>query len=640
MAVDGFAVGHFGFFKDPDMTQKLDDENLYDQMDANGWIDVWLGGQDVFIPDYGLYNVYLTCEQTFFWDILDEAGNRTKTGFKAIHIPFNELMEPYTGDIIPLNPEVTFDNHKLEINTVEKPLICSNLWFYTNYFDDEYYRYNLLVLDRNDLSWPNEVGVEIRPMNDTLKLMPDEYIVGYRPKIEYMNQLAILKKLKSGKDNKIWFRMQVDLEFLSEFPDAKRSIRIFSQEKDNLEYLLYPRNPNDIIWRHHGRGFLNEYQRYLLQYGVQQYMPDDKLLDWGDRQYAEFMEASNYVMKTDESNFQAVASDIDQILAGDQGRQLIGYSALIVPKFLEWFQENTRLDIVREMDEILYRVILTQKYFKGFQRLDEYLGGLVGDYLETTGVATIWDGATEIADGNIQIVNGGEAFAAPEEDSPITSIVIVDGVRQYPDGYVPESAMEYRYPTKVGYEYSGDIGNGLYKIRIAEQIVDVFCDMTLDGGGWMYVVTSERTSLEYISQFGDITDIASTFYTEEAYGLGWGENSGFDKTLQTYNMPFSEVIAKISGEYDNPTYGTGYLDFFTSSSGNVVKFYDNSYDVNDGQTLIVDGVTLISNSQENLVKYSITSTGGTGDVNSLTIKMRGDQSFPYCRRFIYMVAVR
>ncbi len=638
--VNGFDVGHFGFFRDAELKLRLDEDNLYDQIDANGWVTVWFGGQDVWLPDYGLFNVHMTCDKTFFWDIIDENGKRTKTGFDSIHIPYNPHFESYTGDLIPDHPDQVFENTYKNPATEESQLICSNLWFYTNYFDDDYYRYNLLVLKRWDTPWPNEIMVDIRPMNDKLKIMPDEYIVGYRPKIDYMNQLAILRKFISGSENKIQFKMKVDLEFLAENPTAKRNIKIFTMEGDHIEYLLYPRNEKDIIWRHHGRGFLNEYQRYLLQYGVMQYLPDDNVLDWGDTIYADFMKASNYVLKMDSSNFVSVATDIDMILGGDEKRHLAGYSRLIIPNFLKWFNENLKDDIVRDIETILYRVILTKKYFKGFQQLDEYIGNIIGSFAETTSLPTIWDGNIEVVDGNYIIANGGE-LEVKTWDIEAINIIIIDGVRQFEDGYVPTSAEWYLNPTRDGYAYAGAIGNGLYKIRISEVIVDVFCDMSTDGGGWMYVITSERTSIDYIKQFGDTSFIVSTMYSEDAFGIGWGKNDGEYKTFQSYNMPFSEVKCKISGEYDNPVNGTGYLDFFTASDGNIVKFIDSNYNENDGQSLFVDGVELISNSQENLVKYDISSdNGSTGDINVLTIKMRGDSNLPYCRRFIYMLAIR
>lgn len=639
--VDGFKVGNFGFFRDSDLTLRMDEDNLYDQIDANGWVTVWFGGQDVWLPDFGLFNVYMTCKNTFFWDIIDENGNRTKTGFEEVLIPYNPNMEASTGDIIPEHPEQVFDYYYGSPASEESQLICSNLWFYTNYFNDEYYRYNLLILSSDSSPWPNEISVDSRPMNDNLKIMDGEYIVGYRPKIEYMNQLAVLRKVISGPENKIMFKLKVDLEFLAKNPSAVRKLKVFTMKGDDIEYLVYPRSEKDIIWRHHGRNFLNEYQRYLLKYGIMQYMPDDKVLSWGDRVYNEFMEASNYILDMDSSNFRSVASDVDNILGGDTSIHIAGYSKLIIPLFLKWFNENIKDDIPSAIEDILYRVILTQKYFKGFQKLDDFLGNRIASFEDDTGLPTVWDGNSEVGDGNYMIVNGGEIETIDWNIENI-NIILKDGIRQFEDGYVPTSANWYLNPTRPGYQYAGDIGSGLYKIRIAEQIVDVFCDMSTDGGGWMYVLTSNSTSDEYLSQFGDISGIKSTMYNDERYGIGWGTNDGIFKVFQTFNMPFKEIKCRISGEYDNPETGTGYLEFVTSSSGVVVRFEDSSYNGVDGQSLYVDGVEIISNSTENLVKYEVHSSidDDAGDINSLSVKMRGDSNTPYTRRFVYMLCVR
>lgn len=643
MTKNGFDIGHFGFFKDPEMTMRLDEDNLYDQIDANGWIDVWFGGQDIWIPDFGVYNCHLTCDTTFFWDILDENGERTKQGFDEIIIPYNEAMKPYTGDIIPLNPEQVFNNYSpLTAAKESTPLLCSNLWFYTNYFGDEYFRYNLLILKIGDQPWPNEISVDIRPMNDNLVLEKDEYIVGYRPKPEYMNQLAIVNRISSGMENKIWFRFKADLDYLSNNPNAKRSIKLFIQDNDKVKYLLYPRKAADIIWRQHGRKFMNEYQRYLLENGVMQYMPDSEILGWGNRIYDKFMKSSNYVLKTDGANFIEVATDINAILNGDTERKLVGYSALIIPDFLTWLKENQKQDVVEEIETILYRVILTKKYFKGFQQLDDYIGDPANSLFSTVhlNIPKIWDGETTIADGNTQIVWGGDNPPVVSQPTADVNIVMIDGVRQFEDGYVPTNALGYLFPKDDDHHYNGATGNGLYKIRIAERAVDIFCDMTTDEGGWMYLITSERTTLDYLNQIGDASALAPTFYSDEAYGVGWGKNDGNYVSFQTYNIPFSRVRAKISGAYDNPTEGTGYLDFITSSSGHMVKFYDSSSDAADGQSLIVDGNILLSNSQQNLTKYDIDFTSGSGDINSLVIKMKGDNAKPYSKRYVYMLAAR
>ncbi len=632
MASNGLQVGHFGFFKDPELTLRISDENLYDQIDANGWINVWFGGRNIFLPEYGEFNVYLTCDETFFWDIVDEDGKRTKTGFSEIYIPYNPNMEPYTGDIIPLNSEELFHD------SIDNKLICSNLWFYSNLFLDEYYRYNLILLPL-DQPWPNEHDAIILPMNDKL-LVPTGYkIAGYRPKPEYMNQLAVMKNVSSGVENSIMFKMRLDLDYMSDHPDAKRKIRIFSQTKDKSEYLVYPEKVTDIVW--HGRSdmFINEYHRYLLENGVQQYLPSKTEVLSAIRIYDRAMKASNYVLRMDASNTSWVISDIDRLLGGETGVYLVGYSKVIIPEFLKWFSENVKDNVVRSVEEILLRVLLTKKKFTGFEILDDWLGGIIGSFAEGSSLPNTWDGNMEVANGNDMIANGGYLY--PEfQPIEVVNIKVIDGVRQYEDGYVPYTAIEYLNP-KNGYAYAGDIGNGVYKIKIAEQDVDIFCNMTDDGGGWMYVIAGYNTEINYMNSLGDASQVSDTIYRDENYGLGWGTNNGTDETFRTYNIPFNQVKCQLSGTYDEPEGATGYLNMVTSTSGTIVSFVDNHEYGYEGQSLIVDGEEKMADPETDLIIENILSIAGeAGSVNTLSIKMRADSNTPYSRRFIQMLAIR
>jgi hypothetical protein len=298
-------------------------------------------------------------------------------------------------------------------------------------------------------------------------------------------------------------------------------------------------------------------------------------------------------------------------------------------------------DVLYDQWDILYRTLLTKQYYKGFDELDKYMGGLIGNIDRNTGLPAVWDGDIEYVDGNFTIANGGENQEIPdwavEED---VKIVIKDGVRQYENGYVPTTAKEYLNP-KDGYLYEGETGSGLYKIMVANRPVNVFCDMETDGGGWMYLVTSHLTDIEYMKQFGDTYNIEQSLYRSEEYGLGWGVNNGEWCGMQFYNMPFSEVSVLISGEYDNPEEGTGYLEMITGASGVIVSFKDQNTEDAMGQTLYVDGVEVFRDDTQNLVKYHIVSNqGDTGEVNNLVVRMKGDSNIPYTRRYIYMLSVR
>lgn len=62
--------------------------------------------------------------------------------------------------------------------------------------------------------------------------------------------------------------------------------------------------------------------------------------------------------------------------------------------------------------------------------------------------------------------------------------------RAWDDGTYAKSAWDYRHPQGY-YSYSGDTGSGTYRIQLDDgTLVDVYCDMSTDGGGWMMVVSS------------------------------------------------------------------------------------------------------------------------------------------------------
>ena len=73
------------------------------------------------------------------------------------------------------------------------------------------------------------------------------YSAGYRPKPEYINQLAVVRNLSSGTENSIHFKMKVDLTFLAANPDTRRSLKMFVQCDVVIEYLFYPKSPADIL---------------------------------------------------------------------------------------------------------------------------------------------------------------------------------------------------------------------------------------------------------------------------------------------------------------------------------------------------------------------------------------------------------
>lgn len=69
-------------------------------------------------------------------------------------------------------------------------------------------------------------------------------------------------------------------------------------------------------------------------------------------------------------------------------------------------------------------------------------------------------------------------------------IVTMGSTRTFSDGTVATNCNAYLHPADGRYSYSGATGDGVYRIQAPapyNSLVDVYCDMTQDGGGWTLV---------------------------------------------------------------------------------------------------------------------------------------------------------
>ena len=137
-------------------------------------------------------------------------------------------------------------------------------------------------------------------------------------------------------------------------------------------------------------------------------------------------------------------------------------------------------------------------------------------------------------------------------------IVLANGTRTWSDGTYAASCNDYRFPT--AHTYSGQTGDGVYRLNVAGTVVDAYCDMTTDGGGWTMWYT---TSAYY--------HLATAATNAVAYGT-----DGYSRNLRS--LPFHEVLYVQNA--------SGAKDWFTRDTATDVRVVDY---IGSGNVLNVSG---------------------------------------------------
>lgn len=88
-----------------------------------------------------------------------------------------------------------------------------------------------------------------------------------------------------------------------------------------------------------------------------------------------------------------------------------------------------------------------------------------------------------LATPGITVTAAAPEAPAPPAPEPVTVALSAGGYRTWSDGSLAPSCAGYRNPGGLA-QYSGSVGDGLYRIQPAGQAATVFCDMSTDGGGW------------------------------------------------------------------------------------------------------------------------------------------------------------
>jgi hypothetical protein len=132
--------------------------------------------------------------------------------------------------------------------------------------------------------------------------------------------------------------------------------------------------------------------------------------------------------------------------------------------------------------------------------------------------------------------------------------------RSFSDGSLASSCLNYKNPVNNKTRYAGDIGDGLYKLTSG---VIVYCDMTMQGGGWTLV-------------FKDASNDSANYTNNR---------------MAQSNISYGAAAAPMSGaaqyKLDSSTFAHTQV-LFRSDTGLPIQTYENS------SAYVIKNVTLAS----------------------------------------------
>ena len=132
--------------------------------------------------------------------------------------------------------------------------------------------------------------------------------------------------------------------------------------------------------------------------------------------------------------------------------------------------------------------------------------------------------------------------------SPITIVDPGSGKRRWSDGTYASSCQGYLKPN-IPFLYSGATGDGVYSLQIpvngTPTVVDVYCDMTTDGGGWTmilnYLHQAGTTPLRTVRSANFPLKGSDTLGTNESSSTGIGGTWGHGSNSMVASLSYAEM---------------------------------------------------------------------------------------------------